>query len=40
MEGWESDCKGEWAQKEWKLKEGGNGLTPEPKELASVEDYS
>lgn len=40
MEGCESNWKGEWVQKEWKLKEGSNGLTPEPKELASVEDYS
>lgn len=37
MEGWED---GRWVQKEWQLWRGGNGLTPEPKELATVEDYS
>lgn len=36
---------GEWLYRETGAKgmtavEGGNGLTPEPKELATVEDYS
>lgn len=40
MEGWESDYIGRQVQKEWQLWRGGSGLTPEPKELAAVEDYS
>lgn len=37
---WENDYIGGWVQKEGHLWRGGNGLTPEPKELATVEDYS
>lgn len=40
MEGWENDSVGRWVQKERQLWRGSNGLTPEPKELATVEDYS